>query len=473
MSLTQAPAPPASGWTAPLGSRRLRFSEDELEAGFSDHHFSRALPRTRFALVLAVVLFAVFGILDAFIVPDQAPTIWLIRYAIICPLGLLVLGATYTSSFRRIMQPALSAYAAIGGLGIVVMVAIADVPGAYLYYAGLVLVIFWVYTLLQLRFSYATVTCLAIVASYEVVALWFRETPTDFLVSNNFFFLSAAILGATAGYTIERGMRTEFLQRRVIESQRSELEDRNVQLDSALSASLDEVRSKAEELRASRARIVVAGDIERRRIERNLHDGAQQQLVAMAVKLSLAESMIGRDGELGSVLGQLRSDAQEALDTLRDLARGIYPPLLVDHGLVAAIESQANKAPLPVEVRGDGVGRYAPEIEAALYFSALEALQNVVKYAGATKATVTLSAHRDSLTFEVTDDGVGFDTETVSRGIGLQSMSDRLEALGGCLVVRSTPGSGTTVGGYVRCSQTPAADDLARGSSGSHRLPRA
>jgi signal transduction histidine kinase len=185
------------------------------------------------------------------------------------------------------------------------------------------------------------------------------------------------------------------------------------------------------------------------------------------VKLSLAESLIGRDEELGPVLGQLRSDSQEALDTLRDLARGIYPPLLADHGLVAAIESQAKKAPLPVDVRGDGVGRYASEIEAALYFSVLEALQNVVKYADATKATVTLSAHRDSLTFEVTDDGVGFDTEAVSRGIGLQSMSDRLEALGGSLVVRSMPGGGTTVGGAVRCSQTPAAHDLAREPSRS------
>jgi signal transduction histidine kinase len=458
---------PSIGQMGPLPTRGLRFSDDDLEASFSDHYFSQALPRTRFALVLAVVLFALFGILDAFIVPDQAPTIWLIRYAIICPLGLLVLAATYTSSFERIMQPTLSAFAALGGLGIVAMIAIADVPGAYLYYAGLVLVIFWLYTLLQLRFSYATATCLVIVASYEVVAIWFRETPIEFLINNNFFFLSAAILGATAGYTIERGMRTEFLQRRVIESQRTELQDRNVQLDSALRASLDEVRRQAEELRASRARIVVAGDIERRRIERNLHDGAQQQLVAMAVKLSLAESLIGRDEELGPVLGQLRSDSQEALDTLRDLARGIYPPLLADHGLVVAIESQAKKAPLPVEVSGDGVGRYASEIEAALYFSVLEALQNVVKYADATKASVTLSAHRDSLTFEVTDDGVGFDTQAVARGIGLQSMSDRLEALGGSLVVRSTPGGGTTVGGAVRCSQTPAAHDLAREPSRS------
>ncbi len=432
----------------------LRFSDDELESLFAERYFSQALPRTRFALVLAVVLFALFGILDAFVVPDQAPAIWVIRYAIVCPAGLLVLGATYTSSFKRFMQPTLSAFATLGGLSIVAMIAIADVPAAYLYYAGLVLVIFWVFTLLQLRFSYATATCLLIVAGYEVVAI-VRETPTDFLVNNNFFFLSAAILGATAGYTIERGIRTEFLQRRVIEEQRAELEDRNVKLDSALQATLDEVRRQAEELRASRARIVVAGDIERRRIERNLHDGAQQQLVAMAVKLSLAESLVGRDEELREVLAGLRSDAQDALDTLRDLARGIYPPLLADHGLLTAIAAQAKKAPLPVEVRGADLGRYAAEIEAAVYFSVLEALQNVVKYSQATAATVTLTIRGGSLTFEVADDGVGFDAQTVSRGIGLQSMSDRLEALGGSVEVRSTPGRGTTVAGSVECGRIP------------------
>ena len=432
----------------PLASGKLRFPQ-ELEGSFSDYLFPRALPRARFALVLAVVLFAAFGILDAFIVPEDARSIWLIRYGLVCPLGLAVLGVTHTRWFRPIMQPTLSAFAVVGGSAIVAMIAIVDPFGGYLYYAGLVLVIFWIFTLLQLRFSYAAGACLVIVIAYETVAVWVNDTPIEILLSNNFFFLSAAILGAAAGYTIEHGSRIGFLQRRLIETQRAELAERNVELDSALQASLDEVRRQADELQASRARIVVAGDVERRRIERNLHDGAQQQLLAIAATLNVAETRLARDEEQRALFAGLRCQTQEALDDLRDLARGIYPPLLADHGLVAAIESQAAKAALPIDLKADGVGRYPSEVEAAVYFSVLEALQNVVKYSNATSGTVVLSAPEGVLAFEVGDDGVGFDPDTTSRGIGLQSMVDRLEALGGSLVVRSEVGNGTRVTGSI------------------------
>ena len=426
---------------------RLRFA-DGLERAYSDSYLPQALPRLRFALALAVALFAVFGILDAFIVPEEAPWVWFIRYALVCPLGLAVLGLTYARSFRPIMQPAVAAFAVFGGWAIVAMIAIADPFGGYLYYAGLLLVIFWIFTLLQLRFPYAAGACLFIVLGYEIVAIWVKDTPIEILLSNNFFFLSAAILGAAAGYTIEHGKRTGFLQRRVIERQRAALAAHNVELDAALRASLDEVRRQADELQASRARIVVAGDVERRRIERNLHDGCQQQLLALSATLNVAE-MSATDGEQRTLFTQLKRQAQEALDDLRDLARGIYPPLLADHGLVTALESQTRKVPLPVDVEAEGVGRYPSEVEAAVYFSVLEALQNVAKYARATKATVVLSASNGHLSFEVDDDGVGFDPRTTSRGIGLQSMADRLEALGGSLVVASEPGRGTTVTGSV------------------------
>ena len=444
-------APAGTGSEPRLTFGRLRFS-GELEDSFAEYYFKRALPRARFALVLAVILFALFGILDVLIVPDDAPEIWLIRFAFICPLGLAVIGFTFSPRFKPIMQPTLAGFAAAGGLSIVAMIAIAEPPAVYLYYAGLVLVIFWTYTLTQLRFAHATAACIAIVVGYEVVAIWFTDTPIEILVNNNFFFLTAAILGVIAGYNIEFGIRTSFLQRRVIEEQRAELADRNVELDAALRASLDEVRVQAEELHASRARIVVAGDVERRRIERNLHDGAQQQLVGLAVKLGLAESRAGDDGNLQPLLAELRCDAQEALENLRDLARGIYPPLLADQGLAAALASQAKKCPLPVDLRVEGLGRYPSEVEAGVYFSVLEAVQNVLKYANASNARVALSVTDCALAFEVTDDGVGFDPETVSRGIGLQSMADRLEALGGSLEVRSAPGEGTRVRGTVPMS---------------------
>jgi len=148
-------------------------------------------------------------------------------------------------------------------------------------------------------------------------------------------------------------------------------------------------------------------------------------------------------------LESLQADATAALEELRDLARGIYPPLLADKGLVAALEAQARKAAVPVEVQADGVGRFPPEIEATVYFCALEALNNVAKYASASRATVHLTDGAGELQFEVSDDGVGFDPAAAKRGTGIQGMADRLAALGGELTVRSTPGRGTTIQGSV------------------------
>jgi signal transduction histidine kinase len=205
-----------------------------------------------------------------------------------------------------------------------------------------------------------------------------------------------------------------------------------------------------EELRASRQRLVVAQDQERRKIERNIHDGAQQQLVALAMKVRLIRSFAHRDPEKAdSLLEQTEQGLTEALDDLRDLARGIYPPLLADQGLVAALTAQARKSPVPVSVDGTGIGRFPQDAEAAVYFCALEALQNVAKYAGAAHVDVRLRQTNGHLLFEVADDGAGFDPAARGYGTGLQGMADRLAALGGELSVRSAPGEGTTVMGRV------------------------
>src|SRR5207247_321699 len=164
-----------------------------------------------------------------------------------------------------------------------------------------------------------------------------------------------------------------------------------------------------EDLRASRQRIVAAQDERAKALERNLHDGAQQQLVALAVRLRLADSLVGRDDERAhEMLAQIQHEATDALENLRDLAHGIFPPLLADKGLAVALESQARKSPVDVRVDADGVGRYSQEVEAAVYFSALEAIQNVAKYAEATCATVRLGAESGSLVFSIKDDGRGF-----------------------------------------------------------------
>jgi signal transduction histidine kinase len=205
-----------------------------------------------------------------------------------------------------------------------------------------------------------------------------------------------------------------------------------------------------EDLRASRQRIVAAQDAERRRLERDIHDGAQQQLVALSVKARLAEKFLDRDQEKAKrTLEEIKRETTEALETLRDLARGIYPPVLADKGLAAALESQARKSTAPVAVESDGIGRYAQETEAGVYFCVLEALQNVAKYADAKHVTVHLGQENGLLAFSVTDDGKGFDPATTPSGSGLQNMRDRIEALGGTLEIRSEVGAGTVVAGRV------------------------
>lgn len=203
-----------------------------------------------------------------------------------------------------------------------------------------------------------------------------------------------------------------------------------------------------EDLRASRQRIVAAQDERAKALERNIHDGAQQQLVALAVKVRLMESVIRTDPEKALAMArEVGADAGDALENLRDLARGIYPPLLADKGLPDAIAAQARKSPVPVDVDADNVGRYPQEVEAAVYFCSLEALQNVAKYAHASRASIKLTQINGSLTFEVADDGDGFDPGTTGYGTGLQGMADRLDAIGGTLIVRSEPGHGTSVTG--------------------------
>jgi signal transduction histidine kinase len=212
-----------------------------------------------------------------------------------------------------------------------------------------------------------------------------------------------------------------------------------------------------EDLRASRQRLVAAQDEERRRLERNLHDGAQQDLVALAIKLRLA-SMVVEEGntEARDLLGELQQDAASALGNLRDLARGIYPPLLEDRGLVPALRAQADKSPVPVVVEAEDIGRLGQHIEAAVYFCCLEALQNITKYAAASHVRICLTARDHSLSFTVSDDGTGYDQSRTPMGSGQRNMADRLAALDGRLEVRSVPSEGTTITAHVPLPAVPA-----------------
>jgi signal transduction histidine kinase len=233
----------------------------------------------------------------------------------------------------------------------------------------------------------------------------------------------------------------------------------NVNLDSALQESLDEVRRQADELRASRARIVEAGDAQRRRIERDLHDGAQQHLVALAVSVNLARQIADSDPESAkAMLEQIGSDLQEAVQELRNLAHGIYPPLLMDRGLAEALSAAAGRAALPTGVEADGIGRYPQQVEAAVYFCCLEALQNAAKHAGeGSEAMVRVWEDDGSLLFEVRDDGAGFDLASrAHEGHGFVNMGDRVGAIGGTLSVESAPGQGTAIRGRIPLAEVPA-----------------
>jgi signal transduction histidine kinase len=205
-----------------------------------------------------------------------------------------------------------------------------------------------------------------------------------------------------------------------------------------------------EDLRASRLRLVQAQDTERRRLERDIHDGAQQRLVALAVRFSLAQRVLPDDAEHErQAIASLGAELQTALDDLRDLARGIYPPLLADSGLVEALRSQAVRAAFRVEIAATNVGRYPQTVESAVYFCCLEAMQNVAKYANASQVVIRLEGAAGSLMFEVKDDGRGFDPSTTPRGSGLVNMADRLAALDGSLRVQAISNQGTSIVGSI------------------------
>jgi len=225
----------------------------------------------------------------------------------------------------------------------------------------------------------------------------------------------------------------------------------NMRLDSELQASLDELRRQADELRASRARIVETADAERRRIERDLHDGAQQYLVGMAANLRVAHQLTDSDPERAkAILAELGSAARDAMNEFRDLAHGVYPPLLQDRGLAEALAYAARRASIPTRVEVTGVRRYEQAIESTVYFCCLEALQNAAKHAGGgANATVRVREEERALLFEVADDGCGLDPSRASIGAGVTNMQDRLGAIGGSLRIESAPHTGTTFAGTI------------------------
>jgi hypothetical protein len=233
----------------------LRFSR-ELEEQFADEYFERTLGQVRLGLALAFALYALFGILDTWIAPAHAHAIWVIRYAVECPVIALCLAFSYTPAFRRYKELALSAIVVIMALGITAMTAIIPAPGSYLYYAGLILVTVYTFTLIRLSVPYAVSLAGLVIAVYVAVALWLIETPAGLLINNLFFLLSSAIIGGIANYSMERYARTNFLQRRLIEQRTRELERKNEEL---VATNVELAESRAATVRsAQRSELIFA-----------------------------------------------------------------------------------------------------------------------------------------------------------------------------------------------------------------------
>ncbi|HEX4010270.1 MAG TPA: histidine kinase [Solirubrobacteraceae bacterium] len=216
-----------------------------------------------------------------------------------------------------------------------------------------------------------------------------------------------------------------------------------------------------EELRASRLRVVQAAERERRRLERDLHDGAQQRLVEIQIRLGFARTLVDR-ADLASEFDALQEAAEAAIDELRTLARGIYPSTLRVLGPAAALRTLAQRSPVPIRVIDEGIGRVSATIEAAIYFCAREAIQNASKHAGpGASVTVTLARRRGAIDLVISDDGVGISPDSAGTGTGIRGMHDRIEAVGGRLDIVSEPGLGTCIRGSIPHEKAPLADHRA------------
>lgn len=220
----------------------------------------------------------------------------------------------------------------------------------------------------------------------------------------------------------------------------------------------DDLRARVDLLRESRRRVVALQDQTRQLLERDLHDGAQQRLVALKIKVGIAASLAAKEilEDVRAILDTVRGETDLTIESLRDLARGIYPPLLEAEGLEAALTAQLRRAPLPVTVQAAGIRRYPREVEATVYFCVLEAVQNAVKHARAKSVLVAILDDEGMLGFEVRDDGIGFDVGLPAEGSDLQNMTDRLDALNGTLHISASANHGTKVVGSIPLMEVTA-----------------
>jgi signal transduction histidine kinase len=428
----------------------IRFAEPETEADYREWHLDEAIPYTRIGMQTSVVGWVAATVVFSLTVPGFFRQAGPAAFGLALPLILATIVATHRPRFRRWVLPLTAVTNAVSGtVAAFALVEAADYAEAS---GVVVLIAFFGFAVFRLHPLQAILAVSTYVVAHQVflVQNWLSDdlATIPFVVGSTLGTV-ALTTGAVVCALIDRLGRESYRRHRIIEAQRVELADLNATLEARVASQLAEIQR-------SRKRLVAAQDDERRRLERDLHDGAQQQLVALKLRLALASGVAEElSPELGAQLAELGREAGETIEALRALAHGIYPPLLASSGLVAALRQQVAKLPLDVSVEPDSpseLPRLGAEVEAAVYFCCLEALQNVAKHANATRASVRFVVSDGAvgvLRFVVEDDGDGFDPATVTRGHGLTNLSDRIEALGGHLVLDSAPGRGTRVRGEV------------------------
>ena len=317
----------------------LAFRDPALEREFQRDYFEKSLWHARGALALVTVMYAAFGVLDSWIVPDIKEIAWVIRYAVVLPISLALLAFSFTPAFQRWMQPSLAGLYLIGSSGIVLMIALAERPGSDLYYAGLLLAMMFGFTVLRLQFARAMWTTLVIGFLYEASAIWLKDMPLPILVNNNFFFLSGLILGALGGYNIEIHIRRDFLQRREIEEKGRALEVANRHKSEFLANMSHELRTPLNAIigfsEVLRERLF--GELNDKQAEyaTDIHASGQHLLSLINDILDLSKVEAGRM-ELDLASFHLPQALGNAMVLVRERAmrRGVRLELKVDEGLV-------------------------------------------------------------------------------------------------------------------------------------------